>query len=125
MNTLGHSTELDKFQQDKCHVCGKKILFGQAYFVTDINIGACAAGAGNWKKVHSACGIPTFHGPTFGPSAEEVAALRKDAARFRFLQNLPVVQAQAFFWNYGSRTERAKAIDKAMHALIEGNVSHD
>lgn len=43
----------------------------------------------------------------------------KDALRFRFLQNLPVVEAQAFFWNYGSRTERAKAIDKAMHALID------
>lgn len=44
---------------------------------------------------------------------------RKDALRFRYLQNLPVVEAQAFFWNYGSRTERAKAIDKAMHAVID------
>lgn len=45
---------------------------------------------------------------------------RKDAERFRFLQNLPVVEAQAYFWNYGSRTERAKAIDIAMRAISNG-----
>jgi hypothetical protein len=38
----------------------------------------------------------------------------KDAERFRFLQNLPVVKAQAYFWGYGSRRERAAAIDQAM-----------
>lgn len=44
----------------------------------------------------------------------EILKLAKDAERFLYLQNLPVVEAQAYFWNYGSRTERAKAIDKAM-----------
>jgi hypothetical protein len=36
----------------------------------------------------------------------------KDAVRFRALQNMPAEQAQAFFWNYSSRKQRAKAIDK-------------
>lgn len=40
----------------------------------------------------------------------------KDAARFRFLQNLPVVTAQAYFWNFSSRKQRAEAIDEDMLA---------
>ena len=39
----------------------------------------------------------------------------RDAERFRFLQNLPVVQAQAYFWNYSSRKQRAAAIDEDMN----------
>ena len=39
--------------------------------------------------------------------------LREDAERFEYLQNLPVVEAQAFFWQYQSRKQRAKAIDSA------------
>ena len=47
-------------------------------------------------------------------------ALARDAARYRFLTNLPKVQAQAFFWNWDSRKERAKAIDAAIdRALAE------
>jgi hypothetical protein len=34
-----------------------------------------------------------------------------DAARFRALQRMPPVQAQAYFWNFSSRKARAKAID--------------
>lgn len=48
---------------------------------------------------------------------------KKDADRFRFLQNIPAEQAQAFFWNYQSRYQRAKAIDAAMLAAQE--LSHD
>lgn len=40
-----------------------------------------------------------------------VAKCMRDAARFQHLQNLPVEQAQAFFWNHSSRKERSKAID--------------
>lgn len=36
----------------------------------------------------------------------------KDAERFRKLQNMPVVDAQALFWNIKSRKQRAAAIDK-------------
>ena len=43
----------------------------------------------------------------------EVAA---DAKRFRFLQNLPVVKAQQYFWNHSSRKQRAYQIDKDMLA---------
>lgn len=39
---------------------------------------------------------------------------KRDAERFRFLQNLPVAEAQAFFWHYESRKQRAKAIDEEM-----------
>ena len=38
----------------------------------------------------------------------------KDAARFRYLQSLPVVKAQAYFWNHASRKQRAKQIDADM-----------
>jgi len=38
----------------------------------------------------------------------------KDAARFQFLQNINPKDAQAFFWNFTSRHERAQAIDRAM-----------
>lgn len=38
---------------------------------------------------------------------------REDADRYRFLTNLPKVQAQAFFWNWDSRKDRAKSIDAA------------
>lgn len=44
----------------------------------------------------------------------------KDAARFRALQDMPPAQAQAFFWNYASRKQRAAAIDTAMGAGQEG-----
>lgn len=43
----------------------------------------------------------------------ECEGLRQDAERFQYLQNIPVVVAQQFFWNYSSRKERAKAIDSA------------
>ncbi len=48
---------------------------------------------------------------------EEIAAVHEladDAKRFRALQSMDHVKAQAFFWNYRSRKERAAAIDKAM-----------
>jgi hypothetical protein len=35
----------------------------------------------------------------------------RDAERFRYLQNIGKVQAQAYFWNYSSRKQRAQAID--------------
>ena len=38
----------------------------------------------------------------------------KEADRFRYLQSLPVVKAQAYFWTYKSRKQRAAAIDKDM-----------
>ncbi|MGI9142244.1 MAG: hypothetical protein ACR2IJ_03535 [Fluviibacter sp.] len=43
-----------------------------------------------------------------------VTELEADAARFEYLQNIPVIEAQSFFWNYSSRKRRAKAIDDAM-----------
>jgi hypothetical protein len=53
--------------------------------------------------------------PPRGPDSAREA---QDAMCFRFLQDLPVVAAQAYFWNYGSRRERRKAIlDSARAAL--------
>mgnify|MGYP006935533625 CR=1 FL=1 len=46
----------------------------------------------------------------------ELLIFKKDALRFRYLQNLPVAEAQAFFWNYSSRKRRAAAIDEAIKA---------
>lgn len=40
----------------------------------------------------------------------------RDAARYRHLRELSVVQAQAFFWTYTSRSQRDKAIDVAIGA---------
>jgi hypothetical protein len=37
-----------------------------------------------------------------------------DAKRFRFLQSLPPVKAQQYFWNHSSRKQRAKQIDADM-----------
>src|SRR5688572_6199662 len=39
-------------------------------------------------------------------SLRSVEALQRDAARFQFLQNLPITDAQAFFWNHVSRRQR-------------------
>jgi hypothetical protein len=43
------------------------------------------------------------------PSEDQV-----DAERFRYLQRLEPRRAQAFFWVYSSRAQRAKAIDRAI-----------
>ena len=51
-------------------------------------------------------------------AAKERAAQERDAARFQYLQNIPVLYAQAFFWNHSSRKQRAATIDAAM--LKEG-----
>lgn len=51
---------------------------------------------------------------TPGALREALQGLDRDAARFTFLQNISVVQAQAFFWTYQSRKQRAEAIDAAM-----------
>lgn len=56
-------------------------------------------------------------------AAEEILRLRKDGERFRYLQNVPVVQAQQYFWNHQSRKQRAEAIDFDMKQnvpVIEG-----
>ena len=53
---------------------------------------------------------------------EAAKALEKDAARFRYLQDLPASKAQAFFWNWSSRRERSRAIDSAMSSTGEGSV---
>jgi hypothetical protein len=53
-----------------------------------------------------------------------------DAARFRFLNHLPVVQAQQYFWNHSSRKQRAEVIDAdrieaeaaSLRPLIETNL---
>lgn len=42
-----------------------------------------------------------------------IAELERDAARFVWCQNHPK-EAQAMFWNYSSRKDRAKAIDAAI-----------
>lgn len=43
-----------------------------------------------------------------------VQELERDAARFRHLQSIDRKEAQAFFWHFESRKQRAKAIDTAM-----------
>ena len=53
----------------------------------------------------------------------EREAVDKDAARYRFLQGLHRVRAQAYWWNYSSRRERNKAIDKAILEAAANNVS--
>lgn len=44
----------------------------------------------------------------------EIAELRRDAARFQYLQNCDPKVAQAYFWNYQSRKQRVRAIDDDM-----------
>jgi uncharacterized small protein (DUF1192 family) len=51
----------------------------------------------------------------------EIARLEKDAARFNWCQNNPKL-AQAMFWNYQSRKQRAEAIDAAITAAKNGEV---
>lgn len=46
-------------------------------------------------------------------AADEGERLRKDAERFQKLQNMDPKEAQAFFWHFQSRKQRAKAIDDA------------
>ena len=63
----------------------------------------------------SPCGIADKVPPRYWPTLEKaVVSNAKDAARFRYLQNLPRAQAQAYFWNYESRRQRAEAIDNDM-----------
>lgn len=50
---------------------------------------------------------------------QEFLAILKDAKRFRFLQNLPPVKAQQYFWNHASRKQRAEVIDADMRSVIE------
>jgi len=45
----------------------------------------------------------------------------KDVKLFAYLQNCPVVEAQAFFWNYKSRKQRAQAIEMAAKAALAGD----
>lgn len=52
------------------------------------------------------------------PEANELAKMAGNSRRFEFLQNLPVVQAQAYFWNYSSRKQRAQAIDQDMREAV-------
>lgn len=52
--------------------------------------------------------------PVLAKIRDAVAELEKDAARFRYLQNIDKKEAQAFFWHFESRKQRAKAIDAAM-----------
>lgn len=40
-----------------------------------------------------------------------------EAARYRFLRELPRVKAQAYFWEYESRKQRDKAIDEDIAAM--------
>jgi hypothetical protein len=60
---------------------------------------------------------PLYTHPPRGPDSAREA---QDAARFQYLQNCPPIEAQAYFWSYGSRTERRKAIDAALAALTGG-----
>lgn len=50
--------------------------------------------------------------PSVNEQAEHVEAVknRGKAALLDWLLRLPVVKAQAYFWNYSSRTERRKAM---------------
>jgi hypothetical protein len=64
-----------------------------------------------------AVGTKLYTHPPRGPDSAREA---QDAARFQYLQNCPPIEAQAYFWNYGSRTERRKAIDAALAALTGG-----
>ena len=62
---------------------------------------------------------PLFLSPTIPEG------MAKDAERFVFLQNLATEKAQAFFWNYTSRKQRAKAIDEAMLSASQGERNAD
>jgi len=50
--------------------------------------------------------------------AEKLEQAARDAERFQYLQNCGHVKAQAYFWNYESRKQRAKAIDDDIAALL-------
>lgn len=43
--------------------------------------------------------------------ARRVGESERDARRFKALQNMPRIEAQALFWEFESRKQRAKAID--------------
>lgn len=60
---------------------------------------------------------PSKHGYTSKRRAvlDYVARQERDAKRFNILQNISRHLAQAFFWNYESRRERAKQIDKVAY----------
>lgn len=58
--------------------------------------------------------------PVKKDQAVAILKTNKDAARFDYLQNAPVVEAQAFFWNYASRKQRAEAIDEAIAINRQG-----
>jgi len=47
----------------------------------------------------------------------------KNAARFAYLQSISPVEAQAFFWNYSSRKQRAAAIDAAIKLRVSPPLS--
>jgi hypothetical protein len=55
-----------------------------------------------------------YHKRMMEANEVHLSACKADASRFNALQNMPAQQAQAFFWNYQSRKERARAIDIAM-----------
>lgn len=45
---------------------------------------------------------------------EKLANAQKNADRFNYLQNIDPKDAQAFFWNFNSRRQRAAAIDASI-----------
>jgi len=47
-------------------------------------------------------------------SDKSAKASEADAELLAWLLRLPAVKAQAYFWNYSSRTERKKAMRKDM-----------
>jgi len=42
-------------EREVCEACKQPILYGDAAFSRDMNTGANAAGAGNWKRFHTRC----------------------------------------------------------------------
>lgn len=44
--------------------------------------------------------------------------IQKDATRFNVLMNMSPIEAQALFWNYSSKKDRIKQIDKLVNKEI-------
>lgn len=112
----------------RCFKC-RKVLGNQNWFLC--NVAPDAASGGTMMPFHRECAPVVFSGPTFGPSAAEVTALRKDAERYRWLKSERGFNEAGIFiarqdaagivrWNYEAADQ---LIDAEMRPLIEGKAN--
>lgn len=110
----------------RCFKC-RKVLGNQNWLLC--NVAPDAASGGTMMPFHRDCAPIMFHGPTFGPSVAEVAALRKDAERYRWLRENSVgskPEVGILYWEgeesawVSELDELDSLIDTRMNRVIEG-----